>query len=579
VLHVDRFVIRTPVPRRVLFTLVGLLSMTGCHAVDKLFCTGAGCEWTKEEWTRVQSLSNPADPLGLPTLPDDPSNAYLSNPALVELGRHFYFDPRFSGNATLTDSIGRPVPYARAAKGSPTGVACADCHNPIRAGGDFTSAPNTVSIGAGWYDVNGEQTVNAVFFSDGVFPGGHSLLYWNGRTDSLWAQAAQVNESSISMNGDRANTFWVILKDARYLSAYNDIFRPGEPLDPSQYSGDVIPRHARPDKFNAALNEAWSCLSTDNKALLTRVQVNFGKAIEAYERTLLGGNSAFDRFVREGKDSDAISPQAKRGARLFVGKASCIDCHNGNLMSDGDFHNIGIPQTGDHVPTVDDCPHGSARCDCTPGSETSTCAPSGAWSGLKKLVEGGAVVANTPASRFATTSFTRNSEWSDYPPPDGYYCIQKDVSYKGAWRTPSLRDVAITAPYMHDGYYKTLEDVVWHYNNGGTASGTNPFPTEPPPPSDAADAGAPAYPECTPTGRPVGRAAQIKPLALTQEEMADIVEFLKTLTSEPLVLSDAGWDTSLLPDVTGTPACATDGGSPPPPDGGGSPSSDGGGSQ
>jgi cytochrome c peroxidase len=591
VLHVDRFVIRTVVSRGTFFTLVGLLSMTGCHAVDKLFCNGAGCEWTKEEWNRVQTLSNAADPLGLPPVPDDPSNAYLANaylanPALVELGRHFYFDPRFSGNATLTDSIGRPVPYARAAKNSPSGIACADCHNPIRAGGDFTSAPNTVSIGAGWYDVNGQQTVNALFFSDGAFPGGHSMLYWNGRTDSLWAQAAQVNESSFSMNGDRANTFWVILKDERYLAVYNEIFRAGDtPLDPAQYSGDVIPRHARPDKFNAGLNEAWSCLSTANKELLTRVQVNFGKAIEAYERTLLGGNSAFDRFVREGQSSDAISPQAKRGARLFVGKASCIDCHNGYLLSDGDFHNIGIPQTGDHVPTVDDCPHGSARCDCTPGSETSTCAPSGAWSGWKKLAEDGAsiwttedgaVKAKPGTSRFSTASLTRNSEWSDSAPPDGFYCIQRDTSFKGAWRTPSLRDVAITAPYMHDGYYKTLEDVVWHYNNGGTASGTNPFPTQPPPPSDATDAGAPAYPDCTPTGRPVGRSAQIKPLALTEEEMADIVEFLKTLTSEPIVQSDAGWDTSALPDVSGTPACATDAGTAPTDSGSSSTSTDGG---
>jgi cytochrome c peroxidase len=577
VLHVDGFVIRTFVPRKAFFTLVGLLSMTGCHAVDKLFCNGAGCEWTKEEWTRVQSLSNPADPLGLPTLPDNPSNVYLSNPDLLELGRHFYFDPRFSGVATLIDSIGRPVPYARAAKGSPIGVACADCHNPIRAGGDFTSAPNTVSIGAGWYDVNGQQTVNAVYFSDGVFPGGHSMLYWNGRTDSLWAQAAQVNESSFSMNGDRANTFWVIVKDQRYLDLYNAIFRADmPPLVASDYVG-VIPRHARPDKFNAALNEAWACMSTANKELTTRVQVNFGKAIEAYERTLLGGNSAFDRFVREGQDSDAISPRAKRGARLFVGKASCIDCHNGNLLSDGDFHNIGVPQTGDHVPTVDDCPHGSARCDCTPGSETSTCAPSGAWSGWKKLAEDGASSWATedgvakikpPASRFATASFTRNSEWSDSLPPDGYYCIQKDTSFKGAWRTPSLRDVAITAPYMHDGYYQTLEDVVWHYNNGGTATGTNPFPTQPPPPPENADAGAPAYPECAPTGRPHGRAAQIKPLALTEEEMGDIVEFLKTLTSEPLVQSDAGWDAGGSPDVSGPSTCATDAGSPPPDDGG-----------
>ena len=98
--------------------LLVLLSLSGCRSVDKLFCNGAGCEWTKEEWARVQSLSNPASELGLPELPGNPSNAYNDNPEVVELGRMFYFDPRFSGNATLTDSIGRPVPYARAARGT-----------------------------------------------------------------------------------------------------------------------------------------------------------------------------------------------------------------------------------------------------------------------------------------------------------------------------------------------------------------------------------------------------------------------------------------------------------------------------
>src|SRR5262249_36114399 len=190
--------------------------------------------------------------------------------------------------------------------------------------------------------------------------------------------------------------------------------------------------------------------------------------------------------------------------------ASCIDCHNGNLLSDGDFHNIGVPQTGDHIPTPDDCPHGSARCDCTPGAETSSCLPAGAWSGWKKLVEDGVSKATTAASRFATTSFTRNSEWSDEPTDPSSYCVQVDDSFKGAWRTPSLRDVALTAPYMHDGYYKTLEDVVWHYNNGGTASGTNLFPTDDmTPPNNGADAG---IPDCQPTNRPRGRAVQIKPL-------------------------------------------------------------------
>ena len=126
-----------------------------------------------------------------------------------------YFDVKFSGNATLVDSIGRAVPYARSASGQPTGLACASCHDPRRAGSDFTSAPNTVSIGAGWYDVNGQQTVNAAFYD---------LLYWNGRSDSLWSQAAAVSESGVSMNGDRLNTFWTIVSSPDYVVRYNQIF-------------------------------------------------------------------------------------------------------------------------------------------------------------------------------------------------------------------------------------------------------------------------------------------------------------------------------------------------------------------
>ena len=86
--------------------------------------------------------------------------------------------------------------------------------------------------------------------------------------------------------------------------------------------------------------------------VVTQVLVNFGKAIAAYENKLVSLEAPFDRFVHEGKDSTAISPAAKRGARLFVGKASCIDCHNGPMLTDKGFHNIGIPQVGDHVPTL-----------------------------------------------------------------------------------------------------------------------------------------------------------------------------------------------------------------------------------
>ena len=142
-------------PAGIGLSLVVLLSLTGCHAVDDLFCNGAGCEWTEEEWTRVQSLAAFCDRAA--TIPR--GSAIRSGRA--GLGAHlraaaagrqlerassatptrrtsarleFYFDTRFSGNATLVDSIGRTVPYARAATGQPTGLACATCHDPAPRG-------------------------------------------------------------------------------------------------------------------------------------------------------------------------------------------------------------------------------------------------------------------------------------------------------------------------------------------------------------------------------------------------------------------------------------------------------------
>jgi len=603
VLLLKRFVIRPFALRTIRFSLVLLLALTGCHSVDKLFCNGAGCEWTKEEWTRVQSLAalcdetdaDPSRPCDrdpdvqvsesvyalLP--PADTSNAVQRDAAAVQLGWRFYFDARFSGNATLVDSIGRAVPYARSASGQPTGLFCASCHDPRRAGGDFTSSPNTVSIGAGWYDVNGQQTVNSAFYD---------LLYWNGRSDSLWSQAAAVSESGVSMNGDRLNTFWMIVN--WYREQYNGVF-PDTPVplpsmtraqvvamtvtaadvaaDPTLVVGEckrvagacpttmgcvetsgacwpTFPLHGRPGRRAGCetrtpakpaepYGDAYDCVAStlvDGKPvsdIVTQALVNFGKAIAAYETKLVSLESPFDRFVREGKDSTAISPAAKRGARLFVGKASCIDCHNGPMLTDKGFHNIGIPQVGDHVPTLADCGAGNASCDCFTEGKEDTCLPSGAWGGLWKLT-------------LASNKLRRTSRWGDplsaEPNSDEkdqslskWYCSPVDQSLKGAWRTPSLRDVAITAPYMHNGYYRTIEDVVWHYNNGGTATGSDDFRNSGGIVNGETDAGAPA---CTPADpgqqTPVARAAQIKPLGLSAEEMSDLIEFLKSLSGKPL---------------------------------------------
>ncbi|HYV44665.1 MAG TPA: cytochrome-c peroxidase, partial [Myxococcaceae bacterium] len=166
---------------------VAALLLAGC---DNL-CETPGCLFTRAEWERVSSLSNlPEQP------PQDTSNKYQANAAARALGQKFYFDARFSGNVTMVDTLRRPVPYAR------SNISCATCHNPTRAGTDATSNPGHVSVGAGWYDVNSQPTVNAAYYES---------IYWNGRNDSLWAQIVAVNESFVSMNSTRLNDFWWIM--------------------------------------------------------------------------------------------------------------------------------------------------------------------------------------------------------------------------------------------------------------------------------------------------------------------------------------------------------------------------------
>ncbi len=496
--------------------LVVLLGLSGCGAADSIFCDTPGCTFSTQEWTLLKSLA------GLPERPPaDPSNKYAELPAAQTLGQALYFDTRASGTTTLVDLLGRNVPYARTAKGQPTGLSCASCHDPRRGGTDFTSQPNNVSIGAGWYDVNSQASVNSAYYG---------ITYWNGRNDSLWAQIVAVTESSVSMASNRLEIAW-LLQD-KYHDAYNAIFtdtplplsgtsallRPT--LDPATGQctkvNDACPSTCvavastpascwprfplqgrpgtvagcQPDSTTEPFHDAYDCMADADQKAITRVYVNFSKAVAAYEGRLVSRDSAFDRFVAEGPTSTLLTPAQQRGARLFVGKASCVICHSTPLFSDSQFHNIGVPQRGSSVPTELDCPAGNTKCDCVAGT---SCLPWGALDGLAKL---------------RANKFRRDSVWSDNPADTSrkaYYDRPLTEELKGAWRTPSLRDVELTAPYMHDGAYLTLEEVVSAYNRGGFGSGYS--------------------------GQ---RSVELQPLLLTPGEEADLVQFLRSLTGAPM---------------------------------------------
>jgi cytochrome c peroxidase len=489
------------------------IAAAGCGKwADDLACGKHGCLFTDDAWSRVASLAGIADAAP----PPDPSNAYEDRPAAIALGHQLYFEPRLSGVSTWKDTLGRPAPNPRTpAKGDPLSISCATCHDPARYGSDFTSLPGNVSTGAGWYDVNGQQTLNAAFFS---------IFYWNGRTDTLWAQAAQVIESPVSMNGDRLNTFWVIA--SLYRDAYSAVFctnpdgsardaAPGCPLPPASALADtsVFAAHGKP---------------TDPTQLtfVSQVQANVGKAIAAYERTLRTLDSPFDRYVKAGgPGSTELAPAAERGLALFIGKASCIDCHNTPLFSDQKFHDIGIAQPGGVVPTVATCLGAPATpdCDCT-GTDgvVGKCLPWGAYTGaIKRRSEefqrrdyGDAPAAGLDGGIAADAGTALGpcelAGDSGAPVPD--------PRCKGAWRTPSLRDVAMTAPYMHDGLFTTLSEVVWHY--------------------DQAE----------------GAGTELFPLDLSNQDRDDLVAFLGSLTSDqPAVAAKP----PALPEGTVGPAAAT----------------------
>jgi cytochrome c peroxidase len=502
--------------------------MAGCEKLDSL-CDEPGCQFTRTQWESLQALS------GLPDPPPDRSNKYVGNAPAEALGQKFYFDTRFSGNATLVDMLNRPTQYARAAKGQPVQISCATCHNPARAGADSTSEPGNVSVGAGWYDVNGQQTVNAAYYP---------LPYWNGRTDSLWAQAAAVTESPVSMAGNRLQIVWQINDLDQYATSYAAVFPNSNPLsgkssaiapllDPVTFQctrptdGSCpagcfsrtatvgaatgcwprFPLRGRPGNTagcqpgtSEPFGDAFDCMDAADQTAVTRMYVNFAKAIAAYEYKLVSRNSAFDQWIAQGPKGAAISDSAKRGARLFVGKASCVECHNTPLLSDVQFHNVGAPQVGPAVPTVADCPE-KGVCDCVNGTN---CLPWGGWDGLKKLQ-------TADPSKKPYTTYRRDTIWSDDPTDTSrafWLNLPLTDDLKGSWRTPSLRDVALTAPYMHDGSLRTLEEVVWFYNLGGASADI------------------------------VGqRSVQIRPLLLTDGEMSDLVAFLQTLTGEPLPVS------------------------------------------
>lgn len=190
-------------------------------------------------------------------------------------------------------------------------IACRNCHMPeskwlfdIRSnnGGPI---PNATSLGSAWMTRNASSIVNTVFYVN------KSGAHWrenDGYSDSEWFDAQSEPEGPFPE--------WQL------------------PSSTSNYARFPATGSPCTDAAN------WNSLSLGDQEIINRILANYGKAMEAYSRKLVSRDAPFDQFVAG--DRDAISGEAKKGLKLFLGKAGCVNCHNPPLLSDDDFHVIGL---------------------------------------------------------------------------------------------------------------------------------------------------------------------------------------------------------------------------------------------
>ncbi|MEA2753212.1 MAG: cytochrome c peroxidase [Myxococcales bacterium] len=394
----------------------------------------------------------------LPAVPADPTNAVADNALAAALGQMLFFDKSFSGALAVGDD---GLNGGLGAFGDLGKVSCASCHSGTVLD-DRRSKPGNVSLGTDFGTRRALALVNASFYT---------WTNWGGRFDSQWSLPLAVAENPVIMKGTRLAIIHSIY--AKYKTEYEAIFGALDPrLDPANANAANFPPGGKP-KAAGALDGPWEGMTGPDRTIANTIYANFGKAIAAYMRKLVSREAPFDKYVAG--DKSAISASAENGLKLFLGKGACVGCHSGPHFEDGQFHALGVPQSGPHVPATD----------------------------LGRFTD----VAPLLASPFNT-----NGAFSANVNTGKLTGLAQVPAQTGQFRTKGLRGVGVTGPYMHSGQLSSLGDVVAFYNLGGGA--------------DLGDGGA-------------TKDALIKPLGLTPTENADLVEFMKTLTGEavPAALS------------------------------------------
>ncbi|MGB9989380.1 cytochrome-c peroxidase [Massilia sp. SM-13] len=330
----------------------------------------------------------------LPAVPNDPSNRVEAEPAAIALGKRLFFDQRLSSNGA---------------------VSCASCHDPGKQFQDGRALAQGVATGM-------RRTMPVPFAGHAPF------LFWDGRKDSLWAQAVGPLEDPAEHGSNRLAL--ARLMQRHYRQEYEVLFGALPVLPP-------LPADAGP--FGTpAQQQAWLTLPEATRLQVSGVLANIGKAIAAYEKTLRYGESRLDRYLAALAAGDPAAGQLlttdeMRGLRIFIGAGRCVTCHNGPLLTDQQFHNTGI------------APHGPAA------------QAAGRRNGVPRLRQ---------------DEFNCQGPHSDRPADqctELLFLAEDGPLLEGAFKTPGLRNVALRAPYMHAGQLATLDEVIEHYRKAAPA--------------------------------------------------------------------------------------------------------------
>jgi len=296
----------------------------------------------------------------------------------VPLGLNPMLWPKDNPYTPEKAELGRLLYYDKRVSADNT-VACASCHAAEKAFAD--NLPVSVGIRGQKGGMSAPTVINR---------GYGQLQFWDGRAGSLEAQAIGPMANSIEMGHSHEGVVKQLRKIPGYRAQFKTVFGTEE------FDLEMV-----------------------------------AKAIATFERTVVSGNSPYDKF-RSG-DKKALTAAQVRGLSVFVNKAKCDACHEGSNFTLNAFHNLGV------------------------GSQKAT-------------------------------------------PDEGRFAVTKDPADWGTFKTPTLREIAKTAPYMHDGSLATLEEVVDYYDKGGIKN--------------------------------KNLDERLKPLQLTAAEKKDLVEFMKSLNGE-----------------------------------------------